>query len=107
MVSKHCYGILQLKEFKKDNKSYQFVQIRNPYGTIGGQSLIEKLPESVLQLLQEPVKQAGGIMYMLYDDFIHNFEVVTVSKLHPGYSYSFLNFPNKNKENYQILEAEI
>lgn len=43
---------------------------------------------------------------MYYEDFRKNFEVVTVSKIHPGYSYSFMKFEKENGPQNRVLIAQ-
>ncbi|KRX10450.1 hypothetical protein PPERSA_08752 [Pseudocohnilembus persalinus] len=101
MNNKHCYGILQIKEINYQGKKYKFVQIRNPHGYTGGSQLIEKLPQNVVQQLNEAVVQKGGLLWMYFEDFIKNFEVVTVSKVYNGYSYSYLSYESGNENKTQ------
>lgn len=38
---------------------------------------------------------------MYFEDFIKNFEVVTVSKVYNGYSYSYLSYESGNENKTQ------
>jgi hypothetical protein len=83
VVSRHCYGILAIRSITQPGnvaKVFRLVKLRNPYGNLN--YVNTSVPQYVIEKLGEPLTQSGGVFWMRLEDFVKDFEVVTVCKLY-------------------------
>jgi Calpain family cysteine protease len=95
LISTHAYGFYDAKEFKNSKgQTVKAVKVRNPWGSQELLGVCKIRSDAIMNDLKSKYEiskdEDEGMVWISYEDFLENFDSVTVCKVHNNFKYKFL-----------------